>query len=216
MEVKMQTSFIPKKPVTAGRIGGSSISLFLLLSIILFITSLALAGFVWLWRTSLVAQVDKDKAALVAEKDNYDEATIEPLLRLNDRIEQTKSLLSQHLAVTPVFVLLQKKIVQNVQLKSFKFSYGGVDNIKIDLAGIAKNYDALSRQSDAFGKDDLSGFISQPVVSDFNLNPDGTVSFNFSALIDSKLVTYGESVANGQNFPSAPEATTTATTTPTL
>jgi hypothetical protein len=68
-----------------------------------------------------------------------------------------------------------------------KFSYADSDNVKITLSGVAKNYDALSNQSDAFGSESL---ISQPVVSDFNLNPDGTVSFNFNALVSSKLIYY--------------------------
>ena len=113
----MQTSFIPKKPIIESQSTGSGVSLFLLLSIILFIVALALAGGVWLWKGALVSQIEKDKAALVAAKDSYEEATINPLIRLDSRIEQSKLLLAKHIAVSPVFIMLEKNVLRNIQLK---------------------------------------------------------------------------------------------------
>ncbi len=214
MEVKMQTSFIPKKPITESESSGGGISLFLLLSIILFIVAIALAGGVWVWQASLTKQIVKDKADLAAAKDSYEEGTILDLIRLNDRIEEAKSLLARHLAVTPVFKLLEENTIQNVQLKTLKFAYGGADKIRIDLTGVARNYDALSRQSDAYGTDQIKEFISQPVITDFSLNPDGTVTFNFNALVSSKLVTYEKSLS-GILTPPADNNTGTTTGTST-
>ena len=188
MEVKMQTSFIPKKPIIESSSEGSGVSLFLLLSIIAFIVAVAMAGGVWLWQKSLVSQIEKDKIDLAAVKDSYEEGTINPLIRLNDRIEESKLLLSRHIAITPVFIFLEKNIIQNVQLKSLKFAYIDNTKINIELSGIAKDYDALSRQSDAFGAPHLRDYISEPVISDFNLNPDSTVSFSFKALINSQWI----------------------------
>jgi hypothetical protein len=190
MEVKMQTSFIPKKPVTAEPLDGGGISLFLLISIILFIVAVSLAGGVWVWRQSLVSQIEKDKAALVAAKESYEEDTINPLIRLDDRIEVSKILLGQHLAISPVFALLEKNVLRNVRLKNMKFSYSGNDKIKIDLSGSAINYDALSKQSDSFGNENLRKFIIGPVISDFNPTADGSVAFNFTAMVDPRLVSY--------------------------
>ena len=195
MEVKMQTSFIPKKPITENHVGGSGVSLFLLLSIILFIAALASAGGVWLWQKSLISQIEKDKAALVAVKATYEEDTINPLIRLNDRIEESKKLLAKHVAVSPIFILLQENVLRSVRLKTMHFSYAGDGKVKIDLSGSASNYDALSRQSDAFGSEALRKFISQPVISDFSPNPDGSVSFNFTASVDPGLVSYADVVA---------------------
>ena len=190
MEVKMQTSFIPKKPIIESRNEGSGISLFLLLSIIVFIVALALGGGVWLWQSSLANEITKDKADLQAAKDSYEENTINPLIRLNDRIEESKKLLDNHIAVSPVFAMLEKYTYKNIRYKTMKFSYAGKDKIKIDLSGVASTYDALSAQSDIFGGDSLREVISQPVVSDFNPNQDGSISFNFTAVINSSLISY--------------------------
>ena len=194
MEVKMQTSFIPKKPVVESRPEGSGVSLFLLLSIIVFIVALALAGGVWLWKNTLTSQITKDKDSLVAAKDSYEEATINPLIRLNDRIETSKILLNNHLAVSPVFILLEQNVLKNIRLKTLKFSYGADRKIRIDLSGTASSYDALSKQSDAFGSQNLRPFISTPVVSDFSPTADGNISFNFTAAIDPSLVAYVNTV----------------------
>ena len=202
MEVKMQTSFIPKKPIVESRPGGGSgVSLFLLLSVIIFIVTIALAGGVWLWQKSLAAQVEKDKQALVAAKNSYEEGTINPLIRLNDRIEVSKGLLAQHLAVSPVFIMLEKNVLRNIQLKSLKFSYTTNQKIKIDLTGTAASYDALSKQSDAFGSDTLRQFISEPVISDFSPTAAGSISFDFTASVDPSLVSYENTI------PSAPPST---------
>jgi len=195
----MQTSFIPKKPITETSSSGSGVSLFLLISIILFIVAIAASGGVWVWQKQLNNNIEASKLSLEDTKKNYEEKTIKDLIRLDDRIEQTKILLAKHLAVTPVFTMLQKNIIQNVQLKSMKFSYGGNGKTKIELTGVAKNYDALSKQSDAFGSDNLKSYVSQPVVSDFLLNADGTVSFNFSALIDPSLISYSNSIGGVVN-----------------
>ena len=190
MEVKMQTSFIPKKPVVESEPSGGGVSLFLILAVIVFIVAVAMVGGVWIWQKSLVSQITKDKEALVAAKESYEEDTINPLIRLNDRIEESKNLLAQHIAVSPVFTMLEKNVLKNVRLKTMKFSHAGEGKIKIDLSGTASSYDALSKQSDAFGSESLRKFISAPVISDFSPTPDGSISFNFTAMVDPNLVSY--------------------------
>lgn len=191
----MQTSFIPKKPVVESRPSGEGISLFLLLAIIVFIVSLSAGAGVFLWQKKILGQIEQAKADLNNAKSTYEEDTIEDLIRLDSRIVEAKQLLSKHLTIAPVFTLLEKNIIRNVQLKSLKFAYSGNDQIKIDLTGVARNYDALSKQSDVFGADNLRDYISQPIISDFTLNQDGSVSFNFNAMVKSGLVSYANKLA---------------------
>jgi hypothetical protein len=207
MEVKMQTSFIPKKPIVESRPEGSGVSLFLLLSIIVFIVSLALAGLVFVYQNNLKNKIADSQKSLKEVRDTYiregTEQTIQDLIRLDDRIEESKNLLAKHIAVTPLFILLQEFTIKNVQFKTMKFTYVDDKNIKLELTGIAKNYDALSKQADSFGDVKLRDKISQPVVSGFTLNNDGTVSFNFSAMVNFDLVSYekiyGDSSATDLN-----------------
>jgi len=75
-----------------------------------------------------------------------------------------------------------------------KFSDGTDHKIRVELSGTASSYGALSKQSDAFGSESLRKFISEPVISDFSPTADGSVSFNFSALVDQNLVSYGNTL----------------------
>ncbi len=190
METKMQTSFIPKKPITDTQSSGGGISLFLLLGIILFIVSVALAGGVYMWKDSLVKQIEQDKISLESTKSKYEETTINVLVRLNDRLKVSEDLLAKHVAVSPIFTLLEKNTLQSVRLKTLKFSSGADNKIKLDITGNARNYGALSKQSDAFGAESLRKFITQPMISDFSLATDGTVNFTFTTLVTPNLISY--------------------------
>lgn len=188
----MQTSFIPKKPITESHSAGPGISLFLLISIIVLIVSLALAGYVWLMQQSLTKQIIANTEKLAKDENAYKKATINPLIRLNDKMVEANNLLENHVAVTPVFALLEENVLKNVQLKNMKFSKTEDGQVKINLSGIADTYDVLSKQSEAFGDEDLKikKLISEPVITDFSPLTDGRISFNFSASIGSELVTY--------------------------
>lgn len=198
MEVKMQTSFVPKKPITESRASGSGVGLFLLLSIILFIVAAALAGGVWFWQKSLLSKIEKAKLALVADRNSYEEDAINSLVRLNDRIEESKKLLSNHVAVSPVFTLLEQNVLRNIRLKTMKFSSDANNKINLSLSGTAVSYDVLSKQSDAFGSENLRKFISNPVVSDFSPMEDGSVSFDFTASLNPILVSYESVISSTQ------------------
>lgn len=205
----MQTSFIPKKPIVATPEESRGISLFLLLAIIIFIVSIAMAGGVFLWKDSLVKKIAADKVALEAEKDSYEEKTIDALIRLDDRLKVSEDLLGRHLAVSPVFLMLEKNTLQKVRLRTLKFTYGSNGKGQIDLTGVAQNYSSLgslnqgyeilSKQSDAFGEEKLRTLISQPVITDFSPTVDGNVQFSFSAIVNPDLVSYEKSFNSGVN-----------------
>jgi hypothetical protein len=188
MEVKMQTSFIPKKPITETRPSGGGVSLFLLLAIIVFITAIATSFGVFIYQKSLAAKIEKLTISLEESRSAYEEKSITDIIRLNDRIEQSKLLLNKHIAISPVFTVLETKIIKNIRLKTMKFSADSAGKMKLDLSGNASSYDALSKQSDVFG--DLKDYITEPVVSDFSPNTDSSISFNFNALVTPKTVSY--------------------------
>ncbi len=122
---------------------------------------------------------------------------------------ESQALLDRHLAVSPIFIMLERNVLRNIRLKTLKFSFAGDNKIKIDLSGIATNYDALSRQSDALGTDKLRKLISTPVVSDFSPLADGNISFNFTDSVNPDLVSYKNILGAPADVPADSTASST-------
>ena len=203
METKYQTSFIPKKPVApTGQSRSVGISLFLLISIVLFLVSLGLAGYVFLEKNLLIQKINADESSIATNKSGLtsDSNTIESLVTLNSRINVAKDLLSKHISVSPVFNFLQQATLKSVRFKNFNFSYAGKDasganQISIQMNGQARDWETVASQADEFSKPDYSKIISEPKISDLSINPDGSISFSFTAFISSDYLIYGNNTA---------------------
>ncbi len=198
METKYQTSFIPKKPVTmAGQSQSSSMSLLLITSIIIFLISLGLAGFVFLQKKILIQKLTTDQTTIETNKNGLtsDSITIESLVELNSRINVAKDLLNKHVAVSPVFNFLQQGTLKSVRFKNFNFSSAekdeaGVERVSIQMSGVAKDWETVASQADEFGKAEWKKIISEPKVSNLSLNADGSVSFLFSSYVSPEFLIY--------------------------
>jgi hypothetical protein len=205
METKYQTSFIPKKPIepVASRRSGGSMGLLTFVSIIIFLVSIGLAGYVFLERKLLIQQINTDQATISANKDSFtaDSVTIENLIELNSRINVAKDLLNKHITVSPVFDFLQKATLRSVMFKNFSFSSGGKDSsgvsrISVQMSGVAPDWETVALQADEFGKSDYKKNISEPKISNLSVNTDGSISFQFSAYVAEDYLMYGNSLGN--------------------
>ncbi len=194
METKFQTSFIPKKAVqTEDR--RSSVSLFLLISIIIFLIALGLTAFVFLEKQTLVSAITSEQDVIKKNINSFEPATIENIVELNSRISVANTLLKNHVAVSPIFDFLQARTLKNVRFKNFNFSQSAISNsgttgVQITMSGQSRDWATLASQADEFGKADWKKIIQEPKISNFNLNADGSVSFQFSAFINPEFLVY--------------------------
>ena len=204
METKYQTSFIPKKPVTtSGPIKSGGISLLLLVSIIIFLISIGLAGYVLLEKNILIQKINTDQSSIETNKNGLisDSITIESLVELNSRINVAKDLLSRHVSISPIFDFLQKATLKSVRFKNFSFSSAGKDStgvnkISVQMSGVAKDWETVASQADEFGKADWKKIVIEPKIPSFSLNDDGSVSFQFTSYIVPNFLTYGNNTTN--------------------
>jgi hypothetical protein len=197
METKFQTSFIPKNPITQEQRVSTGVNLFLLISIIIFLISASIAGWVFLEKKSLVGRIENEKGIINKNKDslNKDSVSIENFVELNTRIETSKTLLSKHISVLPVFDFLQKLVLKNVRFNSFVFSVAasdgsGVDKIKVDVSGKAVDWRTMANQVDEFSKPEWKKIVKEPKVSNLSLASDGSIVFLFSAILSPDFVNY--------------------------
>ena len=205
MEPKFQTSFIPKKPLVAtpGNHARHSISIFLTLSVIVFIISIAGAGFTYVWQKVLLNQQNQYKIDLAKDQDQFEPDLIKTLTQANTKIDDAKKLLNNHLDVSKVFGIISGLTISSVQWKNFSFSAPSEVNsspsgpaaneAKISMQGEADNFYSVAYQSDVLGKSSQLGsnmIIKNPVLSNLSVTPDGKVDFSFSAMVDLSELSY--------------------------
>ncbi len=204
METKFQTSFIPKKPVAiTGQRQSSGMNFFLLVSVVVFLISLGLAGYVFLEKKLLIQKIASDQNTIETNKSGLtsDSATIESLVELNSRINVAKDLLNRHIAISPIFNFLQQATLKNVRFRSFNFASAGkdasgVNRVSIQMMGTAKDWETVASQADEFGQADWKKIITEPKISNLSVNTDGSISFQFSAYVAPDFLVYGNNTTN--------------------
>jgi len=214
MDTKFQTSFIPKAPIVQARKAKSGISFFLLVSIIIFFVSLGLGAWVFLEKKILIQEITSEQATITQNKNGLisDSNTVESIIDLDNRINVAKALLANHVSISPIFAFLQQVTLQDVRFNSFTFSSAGKDangndTVGVEMTGVARDWESVASQADEFDLPDWKNIISEPKLSGFSLNADGSVAFSFSATINPQFLLYAN--ASGANGAGATASTTT-------
>jgi hypothetical protein len=189
MPASFQTSFIPKKSLIAEttKAKKSGINLVAIIAAIIFIIALLLSGAAFLYNAYLSQSIATNEAKLAKAKEGYEPATIEELRHLNGRIEASKELIKNHIALSPLFESLERDTLASVRFVRFDYGYSSDGKIKLTMDGAARSFGAIALQSDQFGK---SRYLKSPIFSNLNLDRDGNVTFSFSALVDPALISY--------------------------
>lgn len=136
-----------------------------------------------------LATEESGKAAQLQKiaKDNIDTATVRDYVRLNNRLKQSGTLLSNHVAFSNFFNLLQTLLPKNVRFSTIHLSFDSRGVPKVDGSGTAKNFNALAAASEALASDPL---IKDAIFSKLSVGKDNSVSFGLSATLDSKLTAF--------------------------
>ena len=188
MDPRFQTSFIPKKPIIAatGKVA-APINLFSLIATIFFVFALVLTGGAFFYKQLVIKQIESSKQALEDAKGAFEPEVIKDLIRLDSRLEAGKSLIENHVAVTPLFDFLSSVTLKSVRFKDFTFEYLASDRIQVEMKGQAQNYASVALQADLFSE---QASLRDTVLSDMTLEPTGTISFNVVTVVDPSVVSY--------------------------
>ena len=189
MDKEFQTSFIPKKTVIEApkkiRSGSGALNLF---SFIIFIASLISAGGAYFYRESVKTNIDEFKKSLAIAKNQFEPSLITELQILDKRINAANAILDQHVAVSPIFELLQDSTLPTVRYSDFTYEIDPTTNlVDIQMKGEAKGYNFIALQADLFND---NKFIKNPIFSDLVLDQNGNVDFALTFSVDKSLVSY--------------------------
>ncbi|MCR4310979.1 MAG: hypothetical protein NUV54_00185 [Candidatus Taylorbacteria bacterium] len=193
MDTKFQTSFIPKKNlvVEKSHSRAENVSIFFIISVVLFIASLAAAGGVFAYKRILISSIDTKSVRLVEARNSFEPEFIDTANDLNKRIEAVKQLLSDHTVITPLFAFLEDSTLASIKFDEFSYDVRADGTSYVALSGQAKNYSAIALQSDIFGKEK---FVKSPVFSGLNPDKNGNIVFKFDASLDPTFLSYKESL----------------------
>jgi hypothetical protein len=203
------TSFVPSSNTAPRRFRSDLTGMFGLLSyFVLAVVFILALGVFFYGRVLAGSQASKDAELAIAES-GIDSVTVETFVRLRDRLNLGQTLLNNHVAFSGFFSLLETLVPAPVRFISIHLSIGDTGSVKLEGSGSAKNFNALAAASTAFAHD---GRIKDAIFSNIEVNSkDSSVSFALSASLDPKLIAFSPRAQ--VLIPSAPIATTTATST---
>lgn len=210
MESGIQSSFIPKDASAATpipRAAGSTglADLFFLLSIVLLVASLALAGAIFLYEqyahSSSASKLDQLQRAKAA----FEPSLIQELTRLDDRMRVAETLLSAHVAPTAFFKALEQSTLATVSFQSLDFQATDAQHIKVKMQGIARGVNSIALEGDIFSK---NGIVTNPIFSNISRQADG-VHFTLNAVVNPTTIAY---LSQGQDAPAVVPSQTLAPT----
>lgn len=209
METKFQTSFIPKKPLVTS---GASIppvkhntgaSLFMTLSVMIFIISILSAGGSYAWKQYLTNDQKVLQQQLKKREQEFNIDLISKLKIQNTQIDTAKKLLENHLAISQIFAILSSLTTESIRFLSLSVSSptGTGDGLKISLTGHGTNFNAVAFQSDVLGHLEQYGLrqiVKNPIVADPALDQKGLVSFGLTATIDPNSLSYAKLIKGSE------------------
>lgn len=159
-------------------------------------------------QTAKEAELKKAQAAV-----NPD--TVQDFIRLKDRFIAGQTLLDQHVTLSHFFDELESVTLQNIQFSNLTLAVTGDGTAKIQMNGVAKNFNALAAQSNAVAADKN---IKRAIFSGIGFDTGNTrLKFQLTADLDPSI-TRGNTVAAAAALPpvttqtpapTAPVATTT-------
>lgn len=200
MEPNFQTSFIPKKPIVEQRasLSRSTISLSSIIVIFIFFAVLVGTGSLYFYKSFLVKQKQSMEEGLQLAKDRFEPSKIVQLQVLDRRLRASNEVLSNHVAISPIFKALQDITMKTISYNKFTYSLSTEDNPKISvkMSGVAIGYRSIALQSDLFNE---NKYFIDPIFSNLSLDDDGNVLFDLDFVVDPNFIDYKKVLDSSNN-----------------
>lgn len=213
---QITTTFIPKKPIEedvninnpVARRSVPAGTLFIFSIILLIITAVSLGG---LFFYNKITQTDLEqlRTSLSRNEKEYEPSLLADLTKLDKRLKNGSAVLSQHVAISPIFDLIEQYTLKTVRFSKFDLKTSDTGQYIVTLSGEADNYQSIALQSQSFG--DISAFKGV-IFSDFTLTPKNRISFNTSFTVSPEIL-YFKTAPLKQIVPTATTAAPSSSTT---
>ncbi len=204
MEQNFQTSFIPKKPIVEDRdVSKRPVGLLTIVSFFLFFAMVISLGGLYFYKSTLTKSISAMEKDLTIARNRFEPTKITQLQTLDKRLSASSDVLSQHIAISPVFEALSEITMKSVRYTKFSYELGegNNDNVTIKLSGVATGYRSVALQADLFSENKN---IIDPVFSNLSLDDKGNVVFELAFSVDPSFVDYTQTIKTDGGGASVP------------
>ena len=192
MEQNFETSFIPKKPMIEERVKiARPAGLLIIISVLILFTSLLATGGLFFYKNIETANITQKQNDINLAKSRFEPSKITELQVLDRRLRASSEILSNHIAITPIFQSLAALTMRNVQYLKFGYTLGDDGKIVVKMSGIAVGYRSIALQSDLYLQNKS---IIDPAFSNLTLDDSGNVLFDLIFSVDPSFVNYKQSL----------------------
>lgn len=195
MQERVKTSFIPKQSLKVERTQSVRQTTFGVVNaaagVILIAAILAAIG-MFFFEQFTKSSIENKRTSLDRARSAFQPETIRELSRLDARLMVGTSLLVSHTAPSLLFDFIERETLSSVRFLDFSYGEAGPGRVMLSMSGVAKSFNAVALQSDAFGK---SPMFSEVIFENLNIDETGNVVFNFSAVVNTEEITYDSAKA---------------------
>jgi len=197
MDREFSTTFIPKKtldqaPGPVVRRPSAPLGFLPIVAGLFFVAALSVAGGTFVWERTVATRISAMSESLERSEKNFEPSLIVELQRLDARLRVANNLLQNHLAITPLFRVLEDITLKKIQYDEFDYSIDGTI-AQVSVEGRSQGYNPIAQQSLLFGE---HPFISEHVFSDMELNEQGLTAFHLEMILDNKMIRYQNTFDN--------------------
>jgi len=213
MENSFQTSFIPKKPIVGNPVSNgirsSSVSLFTVISVVILIVVGVSAGGLFLYKNYLTSQEEVLSSSIIKARGNFDKDTITDLETFDKRSSAARTVLKNHIVLSPMFKLIGDLTIPQVQYT--KFDHQTTDKgFTVRMSGIARDYRSVALQADVFNSAKGRSF-KNVVFSNLTKDKTNYVLFDVTFDVDPSLLSYQNNIAVSPASTTTSSSSTTTT-----
>lgn len=185
MENEFRTTFIPKQPIVSQSSQSSApvskpVGILFVVSVIIFIASLAIAGGMYGYKVYLEKQVVDLSNSLNLVQKSLDPNTIKEFTVMDKRLRNSETLLNQHIVTSPLFTMLGATTLPTVRYTKMDMSFNEAGNLAVTMSGESDGYRSIALQSQALSQ---NANLSDTIFSNFTVTPKGRVSFDVAFTI---------------------------------
>ncbi len=198
---KFQKSFIPRTPGSGGSakrsVGSSSgMSLPMLVSIIIFLLSVALALGIFLYQQYLKGSIEEKKETLAAEAAKIDDNEVKQLVALDKRLRAAREIVDRHLALSHFFELLETETLESHQFGELALSASNDGRVEAAMSARTDTFGSAAVQADVLSQEEK---IQDALFSNITITETSAengderfVEYSINALIRPEVVLYKE------------------------